>query len=104
MKKIISILLLSVSAAALWAQFEVDEDEIQYIPQAIIPVQAVTDEASNLQIAISNRDYSVTPGDVYTLTFLPAGRNSIKHPARGKRLHNKYDDIRQTECRRNEVL
>jgi len=46
---------------------------VQYLPQAILPVQAVPDVADNLQLAISNRQYPVTPGDVYTLTFLLAG-------------------------------
>ena len=73
MKKIIAIFLFSVSAAGLWAQLETEAPDVQYMPQAIIPLQAVTDEASNLQIAISNRDYPVTPGDVYTLTFLLQG-------------------------------
>lgn len=49
------------------------ESTVQYIPQAILPVQAVPETADNLQLAISNRQYPVTPGDVYTLTFLLAG-------------------------------
>ncbi len=48
-------------------------DTIQYLPQAILPVTALEDTADNLQLAISNRQYPVTPGDVYTLTFLLAG-------------------------------
>jgi len=56
-------------------QFEegAGEGQVQYIPQAILPMQAVPDTADNLQLAISNRQYPVTPGDVYTLTFLLAG-------------------------------
>ena len=52
---------------------EEEEPEVQYLPQAILPIQAVPDVAENLQLAISNRQYPVTPGDVYTLTFLLAG-------------------------------
>lgn len=39
----------------------------------IMPVQVVQAVADNLQLAISNQNYPVTPGDVYTLTFLLAG-------------------------------
>ncbi len=72
MRKIIFSILLLTIAAGLFAQ-ESEEPQLQYMPQAIIPLEAVTDEASNLQIAISNRDYPVTPGDIYTLTFLLQG-------------------------------
>lgn len=49
------------------------ENPVQYLPQAIVPLSAVADTADNLQLAISNRQYPVTPGDVYELTFLLAG-------------------------------
>ncbi|MCK5154078.1 MAG: polysaccharide biosynthesis/export family protein [Spirochaetales bacterium] len=50
------------------------EEDTAAIPQAtIMPVQVVPAVADNLQLAISNQNYPVTPGDVYTLTFLLAG-------------------------------
>jgi protein involved in polysaccharide export with SLBB domain len=49
------------------------QSSVQYLPQAIVPLQAIPDTADNLQLAISNRQYPVTPGDVYELTFLLAG-------------------------------
>ncbi len=74
------LVLLFLSHAVLFAQDfrlssqnQQESSAIQYLPQAVIPLQAVTEEASNLQIAISSRNYPVTPGDVYTLTFLLAG-------------------------------
>ena len=79
MKKYIIIFLLIFISIQVWAQDanfydqETEQPQVQYMPQAIIPLASVTDEASNLQIAISNRDYPVTPGDVYTLTFLLQG-------------------------------
>ncbi|NOY08507.1 MAG: hypothetical protein GXP33_06670 [Spirochaetes bacterium] len=44
----------------------------QNIPQAVLPIKAIPETADNLQLAISSKDYPVTPGDVYTLTFLIA--------------------------------
>ena len=73
MKKILLLIAILFSPTVLWAQFSEVETQIQYMPQAVIPLESVADEPSNLQIAISNRDYPVTPGDVYTLTFLLAG-------------------------------
>lgn len=80
MRRIIlfSILLVSLSLSAQQFTMPGTEDDgaeptVQYLPQAILPVQAVPDVADNLQLAISNRQYPVTPGDVYTLTFLLAG-------------------------------
>ncbi|MBN2656307.1 MAG: SLBB domain-containing protein [Spirochaetales bacterium] len=45
----------------------------QFIPQAVLPVSSIPETTENLQLAISNRQYPVTPGDVYELTFLLAG-------------------------------
>lgn len=75
----ISILLLFLVCSSLAAQDifvpETEEEEgvLQYIPQAVLPIEAIPAVADNLQLAISNRQYPVTPGDVYTLTFLLAG-------------------------------
>ena len=73
MKKTLLLILFLFCVFYLNAQTIEENTQIQYMPQAIIPLESVTDEASNLQIAISNRDYPVTPGDIYTLTFLLAG-------------------------------
>ena len=82
MKKVLIIFFVTICFALSAQQFTMPgsdagettgEPMVQYIPQAIIPVQAVPEVADNLQLAISNRQYPVTPGDVYTLTFLLAG-------------------------------
>ncbi|MBB6479241.1 polysaccharide biosynthesis/export family protein [Spirochaeta isovalerica] len=81
MKKLIPLLIFTISTF-LWAQQftmpgagEPDNgvSQTQYIPQAVLPLSAVPETAENLQLAISNRQYPVTPGDVYELTFLLAG-------------------------------
>ena len=81
-RKLYPVLLLIILSTPLPAQQftmpgtqsrESPESAIQYLPQAVVPLAAVPDVADNLQIAISNRQYPVTPGDVYTLTFLLAG-------------------------------
>ena len=72
---IILFTLFSISAQdinTLIQRVEADE-EIQDVPQAVIPFQVVPAETDNLQLAISDRNYPVTPGDIYTLTFLLAG-------------------------------
>ena len=46
-------------------QTTVGEDEI--------PGETMRSNAENLQLAISSRDYPVTPGDVYMLSFIMAG-------------------------------
>ncbi len=79
MKKILFVLFILIGFSAfaqdfgLSGQNQLNNTNVQYLPQAVIPLQAVTEEASNLQIAISSRSYPATPGDVYTLTFLLAG-------------------------------
>lgn len=44
----------------------------QIAPQAVVPVQGFPEEVGSLELAISERQYPVTPGDIYTLTFLLA--------------------------------
>lgn len=80
MKKVLLVLLIfftffAISAQDLNTLFQRAEDDTegQEIPQAMVPIQVVPDVADNLQLAISNRNYPVTPGDVYTLTFILAG-------------------------------
>lgn len=81
MKKSVLVSLLLIVGINLFAQqftmpgSEEDNGEqiVQYLPQAILPIDVIPDVADNLQLAISNRQYPVTPGDVYTLTFLLAG-------------------------------
>lgn len=72
---IIFFTLFSISAQDIntLLQRVEDDEEIQAVPQAVVPVQVVPAVADNLQLAISDRNYPVTPGDVYTLTFLLAG-------------------------------
>lgn len=79
MKRLYILLFFAVSFSLSAQQFILpgtqnnQEGNVQQnIPQAVIPIQAVPATADNLQLAISNRDYPVTPGDVYTLTFLMA--------------------------------
>lgn len=43
------------------------------VPSVYIPVESLNPNSDNLQLAISSRDYPVTPGDVYNLTFIMAG-------------------------------
>ena len=44
------------------------------VPQVLIPLDSLDPNADNLQLAISSHDYPVTPGDVYTLSFIMAGK------------------------------
>lgn len=72
---IIFFIIFTIQAQDINTLFQQTDIETggQDIPQALIPIQVVPDVADNLQLAISNRNYPVTPGDVYTLTFLLAG-------------------------------
>jgi len=72
---VIFCIIFSVSAQDINTLFQqTGEENAADAPQAtIMPVQVVPAVADNLQLAISNQNYPVTPGDVYTLTFLLAG-------------------------------
>lgn len=43
------------------------------VPQAEVPIESIAVDANNLQLAISSRNYPVTPGDVYIISFIMAG-------------------------------
>jgi protein involved in polysaccharide export with SLBB domain len=74
---VVVFLLLGISLSA--QQFTTSGRDSQSnvstptITQAVYPLQVVSDDNDNLQLAISNRQYPVTPGDVYALAFLLAG-------------------------------
>jgi len=71
---VIFFTLFSISAQDINTLFQQTVEEAAAAPQpTIMPVQVVPAVADNLQLAISNQNYPVTPGDVYTLTFLLAG-------------------------------
>ena len=75
MRKLILTYLLLTFLVPLYTQETAPlfQGAAENIAPAAAPVQAVPSGEGNLQLAISNRNYPVTPGDVYTLTFILAG-------------------------------
>jgi polysaccharide export outer membrane protein len=67
MKRIVFLLFLGISA--IWRLAAQDEAE-QFV--RLIPLEAESTLEERLLLAVSSKDYPVTPGDVYRLTFLLA--------------------------------
>ena len=66
MKRILILTLLGlIILYSLGAQEEVEETEL-------IPLEAELSLLDRLLLAVSSKNYPVTPGDVYRLTFLLA--------------------------------
>ena len=78
----LAILLISLLAQGLGAQ-QGSKQLRELLPpeslqqQPLVPLQAELAVADRLQLAVSSKNYPVTPGDVYRITFVDeAGHES----------------------------
>ncbi|HUV07300.1 MAG TPA: hypothetical protein VMX75_06195 [Spirochaetia bacterium] len=67
MKKVLTISVLCI--CALYTVYAQEEPEAIY---RLVPLEAELSPEDRLLLAVSSKNYSVTPGDVYRLTFLLA--------------------------------